>query len=98
MRVGVFNCQISINMSEIDSLYNYLLQHLSSRESKSTIRRELRKIQKNNDYISFKAYLNKLSTAIYKTLETEKCPEAIKNYIYFKWKNPFLILKKYIMD
>ena len=90
MRVGVFNCQISINMSEIDSLYNYLLQHLSSRESKSTIRRELRKIQKNNDYISFKACLNKLSTAIYKTLETEKCPEAIKKLYSFQMEEPHL--------
>lgn len=90
MKVGVINCQISINISKIDILYNYLLQHLSSRESKTSIRRELRKIQKNNDYISFKTCLNKISTAVYKTLETEKCPEAIKKLYSFQMEEPLL--------
>lgn len=78
MKVGVFNCKVTLDLSKIDKLYEYLIEHLKSRQEKAYIRRELKKIQKDDAYYSFKEALSKFSKAVYEMREMEKCPEVIK--------------------
>lgn len=78
MKIGVFNCKVTLDLSKMDKLYEYLIEHLKSRQEKANIKRELKKIRKEDAYYSFKEALNKFSNAVYEMLEMKKCPELIK--------------------
>ena len=84
MKTGVFNCQITLDLSKIDKLYEYLLEHVKTRQVKTSIRRELRRIQKKDAFLTFKEALRKFSKAFYETLEMEECSEAIKKL--YEWQ------------
>ena len=77
MKTGVFNCQITLNLSETEKLYAYLLEHIKTRREKTKIRRELREFQKET-YFSFKELLEKFYYAVCVMVEMEKCPQVIE--------------------
>ena len=83
MKKGVFNCQITLNLSETEKLYAYLLEHIKTRREKTKIRRELQEIQKET-YCSFKELLGKFNYAVYVMVEMEKCPEVIEKLYYWQ--------------
>lgn len=78
MKKGVFNCQVTLDPSKIEKLYEYLLEHVKSRQEKAIIRRAFKKTQGSYAYFSFKEILKEFSNAVYSMLEMEKHPEAIK--------------------
>lgn len=89
MKTGVFNCQITLDLSKIDKLYEYLLEHIKSRQVKARIRRELRKTKKDDGYFSFKEAISNFSHAVYDMLKMKKYPEEIekleKEFEELKW-------------
>lgn len=87
MKTGVFNCQVTLDLSKIGKLYEYLLEHVKSRPVKTRIRRELRKIQKDEHYFSFKEAMDNFSHAVYDMLEMEKYPEQIEKLYDWQTKD-----------
>ena len=78
MAKGVFNCQVTLDLSEAEKLYAYLLKHIKARGEKTKIRRELKEAKKET-YCSFRELLEKFYYAVYVMVEMEKCPQVIKN-------------------
>jgi len=87
MKTGVFNCQVTLDLSKIGKLYEYLLEHVKSRQVKPRIRRELRKLQKDNAYFSFNEALGKFSHAVYDVLEMKKYPNEIEKLYDWQTKD-----------
>jgi len=78
MSTGVFNFQVTLDFSKTGDLYEYLLGRVKSRQEKSRIRRELKKIRKANSYFTFRDALKIFSEAVYTLLDIEKCPKEIE--------------------
>ena len=83
MKTGVFNCQISLNLSETEKLYEYLLEHIKTRREKTRIRKELKDAQKET-YYPLNELLRKFYYAVYVMVEMEKCPEVIEKF--YEWQ------------
>ena len=83
MKVGVFNCQIKLDLSIMAKLYGYLLEHVKTRREKVKIRRELKEIEKG-PFFPFKEILRKFSSAVYEMLEMEEYPEIIGKF--YEWQ------------
>lgn len=77
MKTGVFNCQVMLNLSETEKLYEFLLERIKNRQEKSRIRREFRETQKET-YYPFSEFLRKFYYAVYAMVGLKECPKAIK--------------------
>ena len=77
MAKGVFNCQVTLDLSETEKLHTYLLKHIKARGQKAKIRRDLKEAQKET-YSSFRELLEEFYYAVYVMVDMEKCPQVIK--------------------
>ena len=85
MKTGVFNCQITLNLSETEKLYEFLLEHIKTRREKAKIRRDLREAQKET-YYPLNELLKKFYYAVYVMLEMEECPRVIEKLYDWQMK------------
>ena len=85
MKTGVFNCQIILDLSETEKLYEFLLECIKNRQEKSRIRRELRETQKST-YYPFGELLRKFSYAVYAMVGLKECPKAIERLYDWQMK------------
>jgi len=85
MKTGVFNCQITLDLSETEKLYEFLLEQIKTRREKAKIRRELREAKKET-YYPLNELLKKFYYAVYVTLEMEECPKAIEKFYDWQMK------------
>lgn len=83
MKTGVFNCQITLDLSETEKLCEFLLGHIKTRREKTKIRKELKDAQKET-YYPLNELLKKFYYAAYAMVEMERCPEVIEKL--YEWQ------------